>query len=192
MLKLGLCITGSFCSMDDMLFVLIQLVNEYDVEVFLTPNVKSMDTRFYSSELLVNKIETITNKKCHTTIQEAEVYGPIKRLDLVLIYPCDSNTLNKLNSGINDNAVTMLVKSSLRNNVPIVLGVFSNDVLSYSGTHLFNLVSKKNYYLVPMYQDDYINKPFSMIACKNKVMSTLKEALLFKQLQPIILGYKDV
>lgn len=192
MLKLGLCITGSFCSMDDMLFVLNEIHKIYDVEVFLTPHVKNLDTRFYSSEDLMNKIEEITHKKCHTTLQEAEVYGPMKHLDLVLVYPCDANTLNKLNSGINDNTVTMLVKSSLRNNVPIVLGVFSNDVLSYSGAHLFNLINKKNYYLVPMYQDDYKAKPYSMIACKNKVIQTLEEALLNKQIQPMMLGYKEV
>lgn len=192
MLKLGMCITGSFCSMDDMLYVLKLLNDQYDVEVFLTPNVANMDTRFYSSTELKNKIEEITHKKCNTTLQEAEVYGPIKHLDIVLIYPCDANTLNKLNSGVNDNAVTMLVKSSLRNHVPIVLGVFSNDVLSYSGGHLFNLINKKNYFLVPMYQDDYKKKPYSMIACKNKVLLTLKEALVNKQLQPIILGYKEV
>ena len=192
MLKLGFCITGSFCSMDDMLFVLKKVSEIYDVEVFLSEHVKDLDTRFYTHDELTTKIEIITNKKCHTTLQEAEVYGPFMHLDIVLIYPCDANTLNKLNSGINDNAVTMLVKSSLRNNVSIVLGVFSNDVLSYSGQHLFELINKKNYYLVPMYQDDYKKKPFSMIACKNKVLKTLEDALLSKQSQPMILGYKEV
>ena len=192
MLKLGMCITGSFCSMDDMLSVLSQINEIYEVEVFLTPHVHNLDTRFYSSYDLIHKIEDIINKKCHTSIQEAEVYGPLNHLDIVLVYPCDANTLNKLNCGINDNAVTMLVKSSLRNNVPIVLGVFSNDVLSYSGSHLFNLINKKNYFIVPMFQDDYKAKPFSMIACKNKVLQTLEEALSKKQVQPMMLGYKEV
>ena len=80
MLKLGLCITGSFCSMDDMLFVLKQLVNEYDIEVFLTPNVQSMDTRFYSSALLIDKIETITNKPINNVIN----FFPINLFSLLL------------------------------------------------------------------------------------------------------------
>ena len=180
MLKLGLCVTGSFCSMDDMLYVLDGLIKEYDVEVFLTPHVQSLDTRFYSFHELKTRIEEITHKKCKTTLQEAEVYGPIEHLDIVLIYPCGANTLNKLCNGINDNVVTMLVKSSLRNDIPIVLGVFSNDILSYSGSNLFDLINKKNYFLVPMYQDDYKKKPFSMIACKNKVIPTLEMALLKK------------
>lgn len=192
MRKLGLCITGSFCSMDDMLDVVSQLKKDYDIEVFLTPHVNTMNTRFYSSDELKSKISQLIHKEVHTTIQEAEVYGPTLKLDIVLIYPCDASTLAKLHHGINDNAVTMLVKSSLRNNVPIVLGVFSNDILSNSGKNLFALMNMKNYYFVPMYQDHYKNKPNSMIACKNKVKDTLTSALNHEQYQPFILGYKEV
>lgn len=192
MLKIGFCITGSFCSMDDMLEVLNYLCKQNEVEVFVTDHVYTMNTRFYKSDELIDKIENITHKKVLSTIQEAEIYGPFKKLDIVVIYPCDANTLNKLNNGINDNAVTMVVKSSLRNNVPIVIGVYSNDILSYSGAHLFNLLSKKNYYLVPIYQDDYKKKPFSMISCKEKVSDTIENALKRIQVQPMILGYKEV
>ena len=192
MLKLGFCITGSFCSMDDMLIVMKELVKDYEIEVFLTPHVNTMDTRFYSSHDLKEKIKEVVKKELHTTIQEAEVYGPSKKLDAVLVYPCDASTMAKLDCGINDNGVTMLVKSSLRNNVPIVLGVFSNDILSNSGKNLFSLMNKKNFYFVPMYQDQYKKKPNSMIACNKKVSKTLKCALKHEQYQPFLLGYKEV
>lgn len=192
MLKLGFCITGSFCSMDDMLKVLESVNKDYDVEVFITPHVKTMDTRFYSHQELKDKICNLIHKDIHTTIQEAEVYGPLHKLDLVLIYPCDAHTLAKLNHGINDNVVTMLVKSSLRNHVPIVLGVYSNDILSNSGKNLLEMMNKKDFYFVPMYQDNYIKKPNSMIACYQKVEETLKNALENRQYQPFILGYKEV
>ncbi|WP_028043685.1 dipicolinate synthase subunit B [Candidatus Stoquefichus massiliensis] len=192
MLKLGICITGSFCSMDDMLYVLDELKDDYDIEVFLTPHVNIMNTRFYSHEDLKTEIQKRVGQKIHTTIQEAEVYGPMKKLDAVLVYPCDASTLAKLNHGINDNAVTMLIKSSLRNATPIVLGVYSNDILSFSGQNLFTLMGRKHFYFVPMYQDHYKNKPNSMIACKNKVKKTLLCALENKQYQPFILGYKEV
>lgn len=192
MLKLGLCITGSFCSMDDMLFVLQELKNDYDIEVFLTPHVNIMDTRFYSHDTLKKKIGEMIDKEVHTTIQEAEEYGPKKKLDVVLVYPCDASTLAKMNYGINDNVVTMLVKSSLRNQVPIVLGVYSNDILSNSGQNLLSIMNKKNFYIVPMFQDDYKNKPNSMIACKNKVKETITCALHYQQYQPFMLGYKEV
>lgn len=192
MLKLGFCVTGSFCSMDDMLYVLKELKDDYDIEVFLTPHVNTMDTRFYQCEKLKELIMNEIDKPIHVSIQDAEVYGPIKKLDVVLVYPCDAYTLNKLNYGINDNGVTMLVKSSLRNNVPIVLGVYSNDILSYSGQSLMAIMGKKNYYIVPMYQDNYKKKPNSMIACKTKVKKTIEKALQHEQYQPIILGYKEV
>lgn len=192
MLKLGFCVTGSFCSMDKMIDVLDDVSKIYDVEVFITPNVESMNTRFYTSKELKKKIIGIVHKKIHTTIQEAEVYGPLKKVDIVLVYPCDACTLSKLYYGINDNVVTMLVKSSLRNDVPIVLGVCSNDVLSYSGEKLFALMSKKNYYFVPMYQDQYEKKPNSMVACKEKVIETLEKAYNKKQIQPFMLGYKEI
>ena len=190
--KLGLCITGSFCSMDDMLYVLNQIKDDYEIEIFLTNNVHTMNTRFYSEKELKEKLRDVVDKEVHTTIQEAELYGPLKKLDIVLVYPCDANTLAKVVHGINDNAVTMLIKSSLRNNVPVVLGVFSNDILSNSGFNLFSIMNKKNFFVVPMYQDHYKLKPNSMIACKNKVKATLSAALENKQYQPFILGYKEV
>ena len=190
--KMGFCITGSFCSMDDMLDVLKEVINDYDVEVFISPHVNKMDTRFYPCEELKKEIMDITHKPIHTSIQEAEIYGPKKKLDIVLVYPCDGNTLAKLVSGINDNVITMLVKSSLRNQVPIVLGVYSNDILSNSGNNLLTLMNMKHYFIVPMYQDHYLKKPNSVIACKNKVKDTLTCALENKQYQPFLLGYKEV
>lgn len=192
MLKLGFCITGSFCSMDDMLCVLKSLNHDYDIEVFMTPHVSNMDTRFYTSDELKKKIQDIIHKDIHTSIQDAEVYGPMEKLDLVLIYPCDATTLAKLCYGINDNAVTMLVKSSLRNDVAIVVGLYSNDVLGNTGKNLMTLMNSKNFYFVPMYQDHYLKKPKSMIACYKKVDETLKYAYKHQQYQPFVLGYKEV
>lgn len=192
MIKLGFCITGSFCSMDDMFYVLNQLKNIYDIEIFISPHVNNLDNRFYSRNTLIKKIKDIIDCPIHTTIQEAEVFGPKKKLDLVLIYPCTSNTLSKLTYGINDNVITMVVKSSLRNNIPIVLGVYTNDALGNSGKNIFTLINRKNYYLVPIYQDDYKNKPLSMISHKDKVLETLNKAYKKEQIQPIILGYKEI
>ena len=73
MYKIGFAVTGSFCSMNDMLEVLKQVCQHYDVEVFITPHVHQLDTRFYTHEELEEKIKEITHKDIHTTIQEAEV-----------------------------------------------------------------------------------------------------------------------
>ena len=86
----------------------------------------------------------------------------------------------------------MIVKSSLRNQVPIVLGIYTNDALGNSGKNIMTLMNTKNYYFVPIYQDHYIKKPLSMIADKAKVKDTLDKANLKQQIQPVILGYKEV
>ena len=67
----------------------------------------------------------------------------------------------------------MLVKSCLRNQIPIVLGIYSNDFLSNSGIHFMSLLNKKNFYFVPVYQDNYRQKPFSLICKKELVLSIL-------------------
>ena len=195
MARIGFAVTGSFCSMDDMLYVLENLSQEHDIEVFMTPHVDMMDTRFYQAKEMKEKVKKIINKEIHTSIQDAEKYGPLEKLGAVVVYPCDATTLAKLYYGINDNGVTMLVKSCLRNQVPIVLGVYSNDVLSITGHNLFGLMRCKHYYFVPMYQDDYQKKPNSLIACKEKVKETLECALKHQQYQPFLLGctkYKSI
>ncbi len=190
-MRLGVCITGSFCSMDDLLYVLNDLKDDYEIEIFMSEHVHTMDTRFYHAKELKDKIHKIIPCDIHTTINESEIYGPNHLLDAVLVYPCSSNTIAKLSLGINDNAVTMLVKSCLRNAIPIIIGVYSNDVLSLSGTHLLKLYNRKNYYIVPIFQDNYQQKPNSVIACKEKVKETIKEALRHQQIQPFLLGYKE-
>lgn len=192
MLKLGFCITGSFCSMEDMLDVLDELKDIYEIEVFVSPTVLDTDSRFFTKEELFKKIKDIIHCPIHSSINESEVFGPLKKLDLVLIYPCTSNTIAKLVHGINDNCITMIVKSSLRNQVPIVLGIYTNDALGNSGKNIMTLMNTKNYYFVPIYQDHYIKKPLSMIADKAKVKDTLDKAYLKQQIQPVILGYKEV
>ncbi|MCD7809841.1 MAG: dipicolinate synthase subunit B [Erysipelotrichaceae bacterium] len=191
-MRLGICITGSFCSMDDMLYVLNELKDNYDIDIFMSEHVDTMDNRFYSAQDLKEKINHIVHCPIHTTINEAEIYGPNHLLDAVLVYPCSANTLSKLSLGINDNAVTMLVKSCLRNAIPIIIGIYSNDVLSLSGTHLLTLYNRKNYYIVPIFQDNYKQKPNSVIACKEKVKETIEKAFHHEQIQPILLGYKKM
>ena len=184
--KIGFCITGSFCSLNNMLKVLGDL-NDYhvDIYVFISNSIKEYDTRFYKSSELISKIEKIINKKVIDSLVESEKFGPIIPLDIVLVYPCSGNTLAKIANGINDNAVTMVVKATIRNNKNIVLGVCSNDVLSNSGVNLMKILNTKHFYLVPMYQDDIINKPCSMISDNSLVIQAIVNALNDKQIQPI-------
>ena len=134
MTKIGLCITGSFCTFKSILAAIDDLVaNDFDVTPIFSFNVSSLDTRFYKQadfeELVIQK----TGKQPIKTIVDAEPIGTSKGLELMLVAPCTGNTLAKIAHGITDTPVTMAVKAQLRNNRPVVLSVSSNDALGGAG-----------------------------------------------------------
>lgn len=186
--KIGVGVTGSFCSLSNFMQFLNEL-NKYDVDiyVFMSFKVLRYDTRFFEAAKLRHEIEEIIQKKVIVNEVEAELFGPKIPLDLMVVYPCSGNTLAKLCYGLNDNAVTMAVKSTLRNKKNVVLGICSNDVLGASGKNMMDLLNRKNYYLVPMYQDDIVKKPNSMLADHHLIIETMKYALQGQQIQPLFI-----
>ena len=80
----------------------------------------------------------------------------------------------------------MAVKSHIRNNKPVVIGVSTNDGLGMSLENIGKLLNTKNMYFVPFRQDDYISKPKSLVLDYNYIIDTLKFAINGKQIQPII------
>ena len=108
----------------------------------------------------------------------------LSRLDVVL--PCTGNTLAKLAMGIYDTPVTLAVKSHLRNQKPVVIGVSTNDALSNTAKNIGALLNYKHYYFIPMAQDDHIKKPVSVVCDFDRTVETVKLALVGKQLEPII------
>lgn len=186
--KIGIGVTGSFCSLSCFMQFLKQLAKyDVDIYVFMSFKVLNYDTRFYQALQLKKDIEDIINKKIIVNEVEAELFGPKIPLDMMVVYPCSGNTLAKLCHGINDNAVTMAVKSTLRNQKNIVLGICSNDVLGTSGKNMMEILNRKHFYLVPMYQDDIINKPNSMLAKHDLVIKTINFAFENRQIQPLFI-----
>ena len=80
----------------------------------------------------------------------------------------------------------MAVKSHLRNQRPVVIAVSTNDALSGSAKNIGALRNYKNYYFVPLAQDDCRAKPFSLVADFGKIPETILDALDGKQIQPTI------
>ncbi len=187
-LKIGIGITGSFCSLKSCLLFLKELKSyPVDLYVFVSEKVFKEDTRFFKANQFIEQVEKIIDKKVITDVVEAEEFGPKLPLDMMVVYPCSANTLAKLAHGINDNAVTMAVKSTLRNQKNIVLGLCSNDLLSTSGMNMMKMLNTKHFYLVPMFQDDIFKKPNSLIARNDLIIQTMINALIDKQLQPLFL-----
>ena len=106
--------------------------------------------------------------------------------DLLLVAPCTGNTLAKLANSIVDTPVTMSCKSHLRNGRPVLIAVSSNDAMSGCAKNIGMLLNYKNYYFVPMSQDDSEKKPTSLVARFDMIPQALEAALAGRQLQPML------
>lgn len=186
-IKIGYGLTGSFCTFDKAIYQMELLSKDYEIIPIMSFNASQLDTRFGKASEHIKKIEEITGKKVIKTIEGAEPIGPKNMTDIMLIAPCTGNTLAKLNLGITDTPIAMAVKSHLRNNRPVVIAVSTNDALSASAKNIGALQNTKNYYFVPYSQDNYKQKPTSIVANFDKIPQTIKYIIETKlQMQPII------
>lgn len=186
-MKIGYALTGSFCTFEKT-FKQAQLLCEYGAELIpiMSENASSISTRFGTAEENVEKLEKICGRKVISSIADAEPIGPKSMTDILVVAPCTSNTAAKLAVSITDGAVTMAVKSHLRSGKPVVLAIASNDSLLGSAKNLGTLFNRKNYYFVPMLQDDFVNKPASLVAEFSMIPDAIEAAVRGVQLRPII------
>lgn len=185
--KIGFAITGSFCTIQDVIIELERIVFlGADVTPILSNNVATINSRFGRAEEIRRRVELITGKQCIETIAEAEPIGPKKLLDLLVIAPCTGNTMSKLANGITDTPVTMAAKAHIRNQLPLVIAIATNDGLAASAKNLGLLLNTKNYYFVPFAQDDAEKKPTSLVARFGLIVPTMELALDGKQIEPIL------
>lgn len=186
--KIGLCVTGSFCTFTNTLKTVDALIDlGYDVTPIFSFNVATLDTRFFKQADFERLITEKTGKTPIKTIVDAEPLGTKDAVDLMLVLPCTGNTLSKLANGITDTPVTLAVKAHLRNNRPVVIAVSSNDSLGANARNIGRLLNTRNYYFVPFGQDAPTGKPNSLVADFGFVPKTVEYALKGKQFQPIVL-----
>lgn len=188
MINIGFAMCGSFCTFHKVVSVLPKLKSEGNNIIPIMSNIAyTTDTRFGKAEEFNEKIEEITENKIIHTIHDAEPIGPKKMLDALIIAPCTGNTLAKLALGIADTPVTLAVKAHLRNKRPVIIAVSTNDALGTASKNIGMLLNSKYMYFVPMKQDDYLNKPNSVVAEFDRIPDTLMYALRGIQTQPILL-----
>ena len=186
-LNIGLGITGSFCNFKYIKEVIYNLQDEgANVIPIVSENVKSLDTRFYKSKDFVEMLESTTKNKVISSIVEAEPIGPKNILDILVICPCTGNTLAKIANGITDSTILMAIKSHIRGNKPVVIGVSTNDGLGATLENIGKVINTKNFYFIPFSQDDPLNKPKSLVLNYSYILDTIKEALENRQIQPVI------
>ncbi|MCL2088912.1 MAG: dipicolinate synthase subunit B [Oscillospiraceae bacterium] len=190
-LKIGYAMCGSFCTFDVNIARINALVESgHDVTPIMSYSACSIDTRFGEASEFVSEIELICGKKIINTISGAEPIGPKNLLDILVVSPCTGNTLAKLTHSITDTPVLMAVKSHLRNGKPVLIAVSTNDALGGNAENLGALMGRKNYYFVPLRQDDSANKPASMISDVTLIPQAITAAMQGKQMQPLMLRPK--
>ncbi|NLG03352.1 MAG: dipicolinate synthase subunit B [Clostridia bacterium] len=188
-IKIGIAVTGSFCTFDKIKEQIQRIVDEgADVTPIFSFHAAGISTRFADAKEYVSEIERMTNKKAILTIEDAEPLGPKELIDLLLIAPCSGNTLAKLSNGITDTPVLMAAKAQMRNNKPVVIFLSTNDALGLNLKNIGILLNTKGVYFVPFGQDNSQKKPKSMISSVDAVIPTITKALEGEQLQPIILS----
>ena len=185
-LRVGLAMCGSFCTFEKVLTIAEDLKDRYDLTAILSETAANTDTRFGKAADFMQRLEALTGKPVIHSIPDAEPIGPKGLFDVLVIAPCTGNTLAKLAHGITDTAVTMAAKSHLRNGRPLCVAFTTNDGLSVTLQNVGTLLTRKNVYFVPFYQDDPVGKPNSLAANFTKLEQTFQSALDHKQLHPLL------
>ncbi|MCM1179790.1 MAG: dipicolinate synthase subunit B [Clostridium sp.] len=189
--KVGVALTGSFCTFEKIFIELKKLVEAgADVYTIFSDASQKIASRFGTPEEFLQKAEEITGRKPILSIGEAEPIGPKGYLDVLVIFPCTGNTIAKLANGITDTPVLMAAKAHLRNNKPLVISISTNDALGMNMKNIGLLLNAKNIYFVPFGQDNPIKKTNSLIAHTDKLVSTLEQALEGTQIQPILQAWQ--
>ena len=186
-IKVGFAMCGSFCTFSKVIPYIRELKESgIDVVPIMSYNAYDTDTRFGTAKSFNNEIEKICGREIIHSLTAAEPIGPKKLIDALIIAPCTGNTLAKLSVGIADTPVTLAAKSTLRNSNPVIIAVSTNDALSNAAKNIGNLLNYKNIYFVPYGQDDSEKKPTSIVADFSEIKNTLLQALVGKQIQPIL------
>lgn len=186
-MKIGFAITSSFCTLNQILDSLMELkIAGYDLYPVISENLKKYDTRFGNHQEFINKVEQICEKSVISDIVEAEKFGPLLKMDAMIVAPATGDFIAKMANGITDNPINLAIKATLRNQSSIIIAISTNDGLSLNGKNIMDLYNRKNVYFVPFGQDNYEQKPNSLISHYDLLLPTLEKALDNKQIQPVL------
>ena len=186
-MNIGFAMCGSFCTFAQVFPVMEAVANLHQVTPIFSFASQDIDSRFGTAQAHIQRAEAICGRSCLRTLPQVEPIGPKKILDALVIAPCTGNTLAKLAHSIADTPVTLATKSALRNGLPILVAISTNDALAGAAENIGKLLGRKNYYFVPFRQDDPKNKPTSIVADFTKIPQALEAALEGRQIQPILL-----
>ncbi|MBQ9959602.1 MAG: dipicolinate synthase subunit B [Oscillospiraceae bacterium] len=184
----GFAMCGSFCNFEQSFQAMETLkLLGYSLLPIFSEAAAVTDTRFGPAAQHLARAEAIAGRAPVLTIAAAEPIGPKALCDIMVVCPCTGTTLAKLAAGISEGAVPMAVKSHLRGGRPVLLAFASNDALAASAKNLGELLCRRNYFFLPMRQDDPVGKPTSLVAEFSLLPQAVEAALAGRQLRPLFL-----
>ena len=105
-LRLGLALTGSYCSFGKLSAALPELCREFDILPIFSENAQK-DSRFGDGAAWMALLAKTTGHAPVTSIAEAEPLGPRGLIDVLAVVPCTGNTLAKLSRGVTPSGRTI-------------------------------------------------------------------------------------
>lgn len=187
---IGFALAGSHCTLEQIFSPLRQLKEEgAEIVPIISHTVDSVETRFGTPAQWRAGLREVTGREPLKTIPEVEPLGPKKLMDALVVAPCTGHTLARLANAITDSSVTMAVKTTLRNQRPVVLSISTNDGLGLNAKNWVTLLNTKNIYFVPFGQDNPREKPNSLVAHLDLLVPALLEALEGRQYQPLLVSW---
>ncbi len=186
---IGFALCGSFCTLSKSVEVLSRLKEQgYDILPIMSDITAATDTRFGKAADFMGAVEALCGRSIVRSIPDAEPLGPKTPLDALVICPCTGNTLAKIANGITDTPVCMAAKAHLRSDRPLLITLASNDAMSANLRNIGTLLSRKSVYFTPLFQDDPVSKPHSLVADFSRVPEALEAALEGRQVRPLFLA----
>ncbi|NLM98246.1 MAG: dipicolinate synthase subunit B, partial [Halanaerobiaceae bacterium] len=86
--------------------------------------------------------------------------------------------------------VVMAAKAQLRNELPVMLAIATNDGLGLNAKNLGILLNTKNVFFTPFGQDNPVEKRNSLVARFDLIKKSAEYALEKKQIQPVLIEYR--
>lgn len=104
--RVGFAMCGSFCTHEKVLAELEKLVQLYETVIPIASEISAFtDTRFGTSDDLMERLEDLTGHEVLCDIPSVEPIGPKGLLDVLVIAPATGNTIAKLAAGIDRKSV---------------------------------------------------------------------------------------
>lgn len=131
----------------------------------------------------IDEIKNITFNQPINSIEEASKLVT----DIMVIAPCNGNTIAKLASNIEDTPAVAAIQSHLKNENNVIIAIAANNALSTNAVNIGILLNRKHFYFVPVRQNNPITKPYSISFDSEYLIPTIEHALFEKQIQPMLL-----